>query len=216
MGRDRRHLERVLEEVLSAAGVVAHATDEAGESRMEVRDPDGIGGFQSLLLDQAVDLLGDLLDDFLDSRRVNSSVLDQRFERASCNFAPDRIERADHDDPGRVVDDHVHACRLFERADVAPLATDHASLDVIGGDVHRADRARGSMLGGESLDGGDGDFAGLVLGVIFGLADDALAGAQVVEPGRVDIVNPLVDGVADETDGPLFVHRFDQESAPRG
>ena len=77
------------------------------------------------------------------------------------DLAAHRVEAADDDhDARRVVDDHVHAGRLLEAADVAPLAADDAALHVVAGDRHRADRVVGGLLGGVALDRLEDDLRG--------------------------------------------------------
>ncbi len=46
----------------------------------------------TLVHDYASDFLRDLVDDFLDSCRMNSSILHKTLECDSCNFLPDRVE----------------------------------------------------------------------------------------------------------------------------
>ena len=65
--------------------------------------------------------------------------------------------------PGRVVDDHVHAGGLLERADVPPLAADDPALHLVVGDVDRAGGGFGGVGGGIALQSGQQDFAGLLL-----------------------------------------------------
>src|SRR6185369_17275482 len=88
-----------------------------------------------------------------DPRRVDAAIGDELVERNACDFAADRVERADDHDAGCVVDDHVDARGLFERADVPPFAADDAALHFVAGDVDRAGRGLGRVRGGETLNG---------------------------------------------------------------
>ena len=107
-------------------------------------------------------LLG-LLDDLLDSGRMNSPVLDQPFERDLGDLAADAVEAGDDDHAGRVVDDHVDAGRLLEGADVAPLAADDPPFHLVVGDVDRADGDFGGVRRGVALDRGGQDLAAFLL-----------------------------------------------------
>ena len=86
----------------------------------------------------------------------------------------DRVEAAHDHHARRVVDDHVHAGRLLEAADVPPLAADHPALHVVAGDGHRADRVVAGLLGGVALDRLEDDLPALLLGLFLGLLGDAL------------------------------------------
>ena len=70
-------------------------------------------------------------DDFFDARRVDAAVLHELLQADAGDLAAHRIEAADDHHARRVVDDHVHAGRLLEAADVAPLAADDAALHVV-------------------------------------------------------------------------------------
>ncbi len=85
------------------------------------------------------------LDDLLDPGRVNAAVLDQSLERDLGDLAADAVEPGDDDHAGRVVDDHVHAGRLLEGADVPPLAADDPALHLVVGNVDRADGDLGGV-----------------------------------------------------------------------
>src|ERR1700680_1462376 len=72
-----------------------------------------------------------------------------------------RVERAEHDRLGGVVDDHVDAGRGLKGADVAALASDDPALELIGGQMHDGDRCLAALLRGLTLHGGDEDLAAL-------------------------------------------------------
>ncbi len=97
---------------------------------------------RGLLADLANVLLHLLLgfrDDLLDSRGMDSPVLNELLERDLGDLATDAVEpRHDHD-ARRVVDDHVNARGLLERADVSPLAADDPAFHFITGNIDRAD-----------------------------------------------------------------------------
>src|SRR5207237_10519340 len=55
-------------------------------------------------------------------------------EIQSCDCAANGVKTGHGDGVGGVVDDQVHAGHGFERADIAPLATDDATLHLFVGD----------------------------------------------------------------------------------
>ena len=105
---------------------------------------------------------------------MDAAVLNQSFQGSSRHFTAHGIERADHDDAGRIVDNDVHASRLFECTDVASFATDHASLHLVRWDVDSRDGAGRGVLGCVALNRGDGDLASFLLGGFLGIGDPAI------------------------------------------
>ena len=161
---------------------------------------DDVGLLRRLLADPAdvlLHLLLGFLDDLLDPRRMDAAVLDQLLERELGDLAADAVEPGDDDDAGRVVDDHVDAGRLLERADVPPLAADDPSLHVVVGDVDRADGDLGGVRRGVALDRRRQDLPRLRLA---GLPD----GGLVPEDQRADLAPELfLDAL--QQDGPRLV-----------
>ena len=79
------------------------------------------------------------------------------------DLAANHVEAADDDHAGRVVDDHVDAGRLLERADVAALAADDPALHLVAGDVDRAGGRLGGVGGGKPLHRGQQHLPRLLL-----------------------------------------------------
>ena len=106
-------------------------------------------------------------DDLLDARRDGCARPGPASSSASArDLAAHRVEAAQDDRLGRVVDDQVDAGRLLERADVAALAADDAALHLVARQVDDADRVLGGVVGGDALHRGQDDVAGLVLGLL--------------------------------------------------
>ena len=97
---------------------------------------------------------------------MNSAVFDQFNERLPSDFAADLVERRDDDHTGRVIDDHVDASRLLERADVAAFAANDAALHFIAGDIDRTDRQLRRVLRGAALHRHADDLASLHFGLV--------------------------------------------------
>src|SRR5688572_8342755 len=166
--------QTVPQDVLPVACAVTKAAEHRDDWLGDVREV----RFRHRLLADLRELIVHLLardrDDPLDARRVDAAVLNEPLEADARDLAAHRVEAAHDDDARRVVDDHVHARRLLEAADVAALAADHAALHVVAGDRHRADRVVGRLLRGVLLDGGKDDLAALVLRLFLGLLGHAL------------------------------------------
>src|SRR5436305_13698888 len=82
------------------------------------------------------------------------------------------VEAGQHDRVGRVVDDEVHAGEVLQRADVASLAADHASLHVVAGQLHDRHRRFGGMRRGQASHTHREDVAHSALGLELGLLVD--------------------------------------------
>ncbi len=116
-----------------------------------------------------------LLVCLLDQGRVDSAVRDQPLERDPRDLPANAVEAGQHDGGRRLVDDHVDARQLFERADVPALTADDAALHLVRRQLHQASGRFARVLGGQPS-GRDGqDVAGppvaLALGLVLDLAD---------------------------------------------
>ena len=94
-----------------------------------------------------------LLDDFFDTRRMDAAVGNQPFDGLLGDLAAIGIEARQDDRAGRVIDDEIDARGLFERADVAPLAADDASLQIVARQIDDRHRRFDGVLGGAALNG---------------------------------------------------------------
>lgn len=124
---------------------------------MEVDDADlgqrVLGGAQHAFVDPAHAAIVDLFD----PRRVDAAVCDEVDQGDACGLAAHRVEAAEQDRFGGVVDEDVDAGDLLEGTDVAALTSDDAALHVVAGQVHCADHRFRGLLGGDPLDGGGDD-----------------------------------------------------------
>ncbi len=126
----------------------------------------------------------DLLYDFFDSSRVDTAVGNQLLDCLLGDFAAVRIEPRKDDRARRVVDDQIDAGGQFECADIAPLASDDPSLEIVAWQVDHGHRGFDGVLGSAALDGfGD---------VLFGLVGRSLAGFRI-EP--LEQVGGVVPGI---------------------
>ena len=182
----------MLEHVLAERGAVAQATQQGQDLRRQAGRARVVGGRLAGLADDDVDLGLGLGDDVLDAARVDAAVLHELGQGQARDLTTNRIEAAEHDRVGRVVDDEVDAGGLLEGADVAAFAADDAALHLVRRDGHGRDRGFGSVVDHDALDGGDDDVAGLVLGVLPGRALDGADEADGVVLGLLaDLLDEL-------------------------
>ena len=117
-------------------------------------------------LDGRVDLAAHLVRDFLYAGGMYPAVRDELFERQPRHLAADGIETRKCDDIGGIVDDEIHACRGFERADIPAHAPDYPALHLVARKGDDADGVLRRMIGGAALYGGDDDILRLARGVL--------------------------------------------------
>ena len=152
----------MLEDVLAVRRPVLQPAEELDELGVQVRDRELERGRLPFVPDLLPELRPHLLDDLFDPRRVDPSVDDELFQGEPGDLAPDRLERADHDRLGGVVDDQVDARRGLQGPDVAALPPDDAALEVVGGELDDRDRRLHHRVGGEPLDRHPDVVAGLL------------------------------------------------------
>ena len=114
---------------------------------------------------------------------MDPAVDDELVEGHPGHLAADRVEAADDDGFGGVVDDDVDAGRLLESPDVAALPPDDPALHVFRRKGQHRNRGLGCLVCGDPLDRLGDDRACPLLAVVagsqLGLTD--LAGALVAE-----------------------------------
>ena len=180
-----RDLLRMLQDVLAVGRPVLQPPEQLDELGVKVRDRELESGRLPFLSDLFPQLRADFFDDLFDARRVDPPVDDQLFEREPGDFAPDRLERADHDRLGSVIDDEVDAGRRFERPDVPPLAADDPSLQVVRRELDDRDGRLDDRVGGQPLDRHADLVAGLLRRLLDRLFFDAPHEARGLHAGFV-------------------------------
>ena len=114
---------------------------------------------------------------------MNAAIGDQPLDRLARDFAAERIEAREDDRARRVVDDQLDAGRGFERADVAPLAADDASLEIVARQIDDRDGRLDRVLGGAALDGVGNDLLRARRGGLARLGFEPLDQVGGVAPG---------------------------------
>src|SRR5581483_5224744 len=126
--------------------------------------------FEQLL----IELLANLLDELLDARRMNASILHEALERDAGDLAADRIEAGENDRFRRVVDDEIDAGRQLERADVTAFASDDAALHVLAREIDDGDGVLRDVIRSHALNGHAEDLLGFEVAELVGFGLDAL------------------------------------------
>src|SRR5207245_10408710 len=147
------NVERMAKHVLPIAGAVAEPAEHGDDGLGDVGDVGFLNGFLADLHQLFVHFFGSLSNQFFDARGMNPAVLDEALQRDAGDFATNRIEATDDDDTGSVVDDDIHASRLFKAADISTFAADDAAFHVIRRNRNGAHRVIAGLLGGVALDG---------------------------------------------------------------
>ena len=76
------------------------------------------------------------IDEFLNTRGMNSPILQQRFERELGDFSPDRIERRNEHHLRRLINEQRGAGGGLEGFDVPALSPNDAALHLLGRQLH--------------------------------------------------------------------------------
>ena len=83
---------------------------------------------------------------FLNSGRLNASVLNQFLHRALRNIPSHQIEARHDNGIGRIINDHIHASRALKCTDIASFFADDASFQIITRALHHRGGGFGSDL----------------------------------------------------------------------
>ena len=166
----------MLEHVLTKRGTVAQGTKGLDDLGVQVVDAGIEGSLLASLAHALLNQVGGLVIHLLDAGRVNAAVSDKVLKGHAGGLATDRIEARKHNGLGRIIDHEVDTGNLLEGADVATLAANDATLEVIGRNVHGGNGNLGSVVGGTTLNRqGEDLLSGLMaLGanLLLGLAND--------------------------------------------
>ena len=128
---DVPHFHRVTEDILTVTVAELQAAEGTSDFGRQSREFQFVVGIIARLADQQVHFRFGLAHDLLDPRRMNSPIVDQRFEGLARNFPPERIETGNHHDLRCVVDEDIDSDRRLQRTDVSPLAADDPALHLV-------------------------------------------------------------------------------------
>ena len=162
----------MLQEVLTVAAAVLHLADDADELRMQAVDAEVDGGALACLNNLVVKLLLHFCHHLLDASGVDASVCHELMQGQTAGLAAHRVEAADDDGLGCVVDDDFHTAGSLQGANVATLTAYDAAFHVVVVDVEHRHTVLNGCLSGYSLDGLDNDLLSLSVSVELGLVHD--------------------------------------------
>jgi hypothetical protein len=151
--RKKRDFLRMTEDILPVARTELQPPHQAQHFGMQVVQPELECGRFPLLADGFLHVRFDFFDDLLDPRRMDAPVSDQALNSLPRDLAAERIEARENDRARRVVDDELDARCGFQRTDIASLAADDASFEIVAWQVDNRDGRLDGVLGGASLDG---------------------------------------------------------------
>src|SRR5665213_991211 len=154
-GGEEGRLDRVVEHVLVVGKPVLELPEELDDLGVEPVDVELVYGVLPGLRGRQVYLVLRALNELLDARRVDASVLDEGLERVAGDLAPHGVERREQDELGRLVDLERHARRRLEGLDVAPFPADQPALHVLAREVDQGRGEVGVGLAGQPLHRGD-------------------------------------------------------------
>ena len=157
-----RDLGGVGQHVLPVAGSVLQPAHQPQDLRVEVVEAELERDGRPFLAHRLVGLFLHFLDDLFDARRMNAAVGDQALDGLLGDLAAIRIETRQDDGAGRVVDDQVDPGGELERADVAALAADDASLQIVARQIDDRHGRLDRVFRAAALDG----FGDVVLGAV--------------------------------------------------
>src|SRR5208337_1485338 len=129
--RDDGHFLGMGEDVLAIARAVVEPAQSLDELGRHIVQADVEDDFLAFLVDLLGDLSRDLLDDLLDTRRMDPPVGYEPLEGNPSYLAAYRVEARDDDGLGRIVYYYFDACESLECADIAALPADDPTLHLV-------------------------------------------------------------------------------------
>ena len=169
-----RHLNGVIEHVLSVAGTVFLPAQQLDDFRMESMHSCFKGCPFALLLDGLLHLPAGLVHHIVDMGGLNPSVRDELFQRNSGDFPADRIKAGEGNGLRSIVDDQVHAGLGLQRPDIPAFPADDPSFHLIVGQRHHGNGGFGRVIRGAALNGGYDDLFRPLVGLFLQLVLDLL------------------------------------------
>ena len=165
------NFQRVLQDVLRVACSVAELPEVADKLGVDAVHAGVEGGLLAHFADLHVEFLLAFVHHVLDAGGVDSAVLNEALQRHFRHLPAQGAVGGEDDGFRRVVDDQIHACGCFQRADVAAFAPDDPPLHVFAGQGDGRDGVLAHIVASVALNAGGDDFLGLSVGCFprFGL-----------------------------------------------
>ncbi|MCG3768207.1 MAG: hypothetical protein JW394_0310 [Nitrospira sp.] len=149
---------------------------------MEVRKPQLENNLLGFFIHELVDIDLDLLDDLLDSRRMDTPVMHQPFERHLGDLSAQGIEARDHDGFRRFINDQIDSGCGLDRADIAPFPSDDPPLHRVVRNLDDGNRRLGDIVAHHPLNRGGNDLARFPLCIFPCLFQDPLGQPDRFQP----------------------------------
>ncbi len=143
----------MVEDVLAVRHAVLEPAEQVDQLRVEAGHTDLQNRPFTRVPHALVHLAERLFVGLLDAGRVDAAILYEPPQSATRDLAPHRVECRKSYRLRCVVNDDVHACRRFERSDVAPLPSDDPPLHFVAGKLNHGHRRLSDHLRREALHG---------------------------------------------------------------
>ena len=167
-------LARVLQQVLTIAGAVLHLTNHADEFGVQAMDTHVDSGAFTGLDDFFLDLTAHFGNNLLDACRMDAAVAHQLVQCQTGDLAAHGVKARQHDSLGGVIHNDFDASGSLQGTDIASLAADDASLNLVIINMEDGHSILDSGLGGNALDGLNDDALCLLVGGHLGIVHDVV------------------------------------------
>ena len=112
----------------------------------------------SIFYDFVIDIFSGFIHNFLNTGRVNSSILNQSMERKSGNFSPDRVKTRNNYGLWGIINYQLNPGCSFNGSDVSTFPSNDFTLDVVTFEVKNRNTIFNGLLMRSSLNGGQNNF----------------------------------------------------------
>ena len=154
-----RNFQRVVEDILSIAGAVTQPTKQLNKLMVNAVYAGSKHGAFALGFNGRIHFAAGFLNRLLNSGRVDSAIRDQLFKGDSCHFTSYGLKARKRNGFRCVIDDEIHAGKLFNGADVTAFAADDSALHFIVGQRNDADGGFGYVIRRAALNGDRNDLS---------------------------------------------------------
>ena len=164
-------LDGVCKHVLPITRTVAHPPQQAHQLGMNAVNARLERRLLARLLDALIDLTACLLDHLLDTRRMNTPILDQLLKGDARHLAAHGIKPRKDDRFGRIIDDEVNAREGLKCANIASLTPNDAALHLVIRQCDDRNCCLCHMVSSAALDGNTQNLACCLVCLILRLLD---------------------------------------------
>ena len=167
-----RNLNGVAQNILSIAGSIVKPPHHFNHLRMQ----SGYAGLHSGVIagfhHALVNIVTRLLNHFLNARRMHAAIGHKSLQRFNRNGLAHAVKATNGDHAWRVVNENINAGGALKRANVAALAANDATLQIIRWNFHGANRGVRGGLAAVALHSHKRDLARILARLQLRLLDD--------------------------------------------